>query len=120
MSAETEFRALLVGYAPLVALVERRIAQNAIEDGTVGDYVVFTAAHDPLKGLGGEVLEDQVTITCECWAATALRAQAIADRVTEAVALAPIARQAEVTSRATGFDGDLGLDALVLTIDWWA
>jgi hypothetical protein len=120
MTPEAEFRALLAAYAPLTALVQGRIVQNLVDEGMAGDYVVFSATHDPLKGLGGEVLEDEVSFSVESWAATAVRANAIADAVAGAVALAPITRQAAVTSRATGGDGDLGLDAVVMTVAWWA
>lgn len=119
MTVETDFRAVAVAHAPLVALVGQRVVQNGIDDGTEGDYIVFTTSHEPHLGIGGQVLGDQVSITAECWAATAMRANAIADALVAAMATAPPMACVTVTNRASGFDGDLGLDATVLSLEWW-
>lgn len=120
MSVETAFRACLVAHAPLVALVGQRVVQNGIGEGAAIPYVVFTTSHDFQRGIDGTLFADQVSITVECWATGAIAADAVADAVTAALATAPAMAGATVIGRANGFDGDLGLDATVLSIDWWA
>lgn len=114
MSAETDFRTALLAHAPLVSLVGQRVVQNAIEQGQSAPYVVFTSAHAPEYGIGGAVLGDLVTFEAQCWAATAVQASAVADAVTAALA----AVDAPPTARATGYDDELGLDAVLLTCLW--
>lgn len=115
MSAEDDFRTLLAGNAGVTALVSQRIAQNAIRQGDAPPYVVFTSQHQPDLALDNTVLADQVTFTVQCWAKTALLADQVADAVTTCLASAGVV----VTGRATGYDEELGLDATVLTVDWW-
>lgn len=118
MSAETDLRAALVAYAPLVALVGQRVVENAIPEGSGLPYVVFTSQHAPVKGLDGTVLVDEVSFAVECWAAGAIEADAVANAVQAAILAA--GSDAEVVTRSSGFDGDLGLDATVLAVQWWA
>jgi len=115
MSAEADFRAALAAYSPLTALVGTRIAQNAAKQGDAAPFVVFTAEHDRTLGLDNTLLADRVTFSVQCWAATAVAADAIAEAVTSA--LAPIF--VPVLSSATGYDPETGLDAVMLTIDWF-
>ena len=119
MSAEADFRALLVAHAPLVALVGGAggVAQNAVEQGRAPPYVVFSAQHAPEYGLDNTLLADEVTFSVECWAADAGSADAVADEVATALA---IGARLVPTARATGYDAETGLDATVLTIQWWA
>lgn len=119
MSAETDFRALLAGHAGTAALVGSAIAHNAIRSGVSVPYVVFTATHDRIHNLMGELLADQVTFAVQCWGNTAAQSEAVAAAVSAAVATAPSARGAVVTSRASGYDDETGLDATVLTVEWW-
>lgn len=114
MSAESDFRAALLAHAPLVALVGQRIAQNAIEQGQPAPYITFTASHAPEYGMGGALLGDVVTIEAQCWAKTAVQAAQVADAATASLALV----DAAPTQRATGYDPELGLDAIVLTSVW--
>jgi Protein of unknown function (DUF3168) len=114
MSAETAFRARLVAYGPLAALVGDRVVQNGIAEGAPVPYVIFTTNHDETRGLDGTLLADEVTISAECWGASALEADAVADQVQAA-----LGSGSAVLSRANGFDADQGLDATVLSIDWW-
>lgn len=118
-TAENDFRALLVSYAPLAGMVGKRVAQNGVPEGSALPYVVFTTTHDPIRGLNGAQQADQVTISCECWAINALAADAVADAVEAALAFAPPMAGATVTARASGYDGEMGLDATVLTVEWW-
>ena len=94
MSAESDLQTLLEAYAGLTALVDDRIAQNAIDQGEVPPYVVYTAQHTPEYGLNNNLLADQV------------RAALLAEGVV-------------CTSRVTGISPDTGLDATILTADWW-
>ena len=120
MSAETDFRALLAGHASVAALVGNNIAHNAIRNGVPAPYMVFTAAHDPVLNLLNEVLADACTLTVQCWGNTAAQAEAVAAAAVAAIATAPTARGATVTSRASGYDDETGLDAVVLTVEWWS
>lgn len=120
MSAETDFRALLAGHAGTVALVGAAIAHNAIGPSAVTPYVVFTAQHDRVLNLDNTLMADLCVITVQCWSKTAAQAESVADAVTAAVATAPAAHGACVTARASGYDEETGLDATVLTVEWWA
>lgn len=122
MSAETDFRAALVAYSGLTALVGTRVAQNAIEPEQPLPYVVFTAAHGADPVLLADAI-DTVQFTCECWAKTGLEAQAVAAQVRAAIAAkeaATASLAAWVSAEVGGFDSELGLDAQVLTVEWVA
>lgn len=119
MSIESDFRALLAGYAPLTALVGTRIAQNAVPDAAGQPCVVFNATHSLTHSLDNTVQLDQAAIATQCWAETAAAADAVADAVAAAVATAPAAAGAVVVDRASAYDAELGLDATVLTVEWW-
>jgi hypothetical protein len=119
MSTETDFRAVLVAEPTLTALVGARVVQNGIVEGSTVPYVVFTTSHEPTRGLLGETLVDQVSISVECWATTAIQADAIADAVVLALQSAPTDKAAIALSRSSGFDAELGLDATVLSVEWW-
>lgn len=116
MSVESDFRALLAAYAPLTALVGTAIAQNAVPPNAARPYVAFVAQHTPEYGLDNTLLADGVAITCECWADDAASADAVADAVQAAL----LAAGRVCTARASTFDPELGLDATVLTVEWWA
>jgi hypothetical protein len=115
MSAETEFRAILSAYAGLTALVSTRIAQNAVPQGAALPYVAFTANHAPDFGLDNTQLSDEVTFSIECWADGAAAADAVADQVQAAL----LASYIVCTSRASTFDPEVGLDATVLTAQYF-
>lgn len=119
MSAEDDFRALLLADTGLRSLVGDRLSQNAMPDGAPLPYVVFTTAHNPILALDNSQHADQISFSVECWAQTALVADEVADSVAGALDLAPSAAGVVVLSRASGFDGELGLDATVLTVEWW-
>ncbi|MDT7836456.1 tail completion protein gp17 [Aquabacterium sp. OR-4] len=120
MSIETDFRALLAADAGVIALAGTAIAHNAIGQGVAPPYVVFTAQHDRLLGLDNTVLADQCVLTVQCWARKVAEAEALADAVVAAVATAPARHGACVTARASAYDEETGLDATVLTVEWWA
>ena len=120
MSIETEFRALLAGYAPLTALVATRIAQDAVPEGAAAPLVVFAGSHQRTLGLDNTLLADQCTLIVQCWGNTGAQAAQVADAVIAAVATATASAGAVVVDRATTFDPELGLDGQLLTVEWWA
>lgn len=120
MSAETDFRALLVGFAGLTALVGQRISENTVPEGEPRPYVAFTARHELQHNLLGEVMADQCTFTVQCWADNASQAAAVAAQVVLAVAAADPARGAVVLSTDGAYDPSVGADASILTVEWWA
>jgi len=120
MSIETDFRALLAGYAPLAALVGTRIAENAVPEGSALPLVVFSATHNRTLGLDNSLLADQCSLDVQCWAETAVAAEAVGDAVISAIDTAPVAAGAVVLARSSTFDAELGLDATVLSVEWWA
>lgn len=120
MSAETDLRALLAGHAGLAALVGANVAHNAIKAQTAPPYVVFTCTHAPVLNLAGAQLADQCLFSVQCWGKTAANAEDVADAVRAALATAPAARGVAVTARASGYDDELGFDATVLSVEWWA
>lgn len=120
MSIESDFRATLAAYAPLTALVGTRISQNAVSPGSTSPCVVFSAAHSIDSALDGTRLGDQCSLQVQCWAETAVAADAVADAVVAALAtgLAAVAG-AVIVDRASAYDEELGLDATVLSVEWW-
>lgn len=119
MTIETDFRALLAADAPLTALVGNRIAQDAVPEGATYPLVVFAASHDRTLSLAGNLQADQCSINVQCWAESGVSASAVADAVMEAVAGAAYSANASVLSRSTTFDPDLGLDGVILSVEWW-
>jgi len=116
MSTETEFRTVLTGYSALTALVPAaRIAQNAVTQGAVAPYIVFSAQHSPEWGLDNTLHATAVTVSVECWADTAVAADAVADQVAAAL----LAQGHVWTSRASAYDAEIGLDGTVLSFEWW-
>jgi hypothetical protein len=120
MSVETDFRVLLAARPGITSLVGDAIALNAVNEGDEPPYVVYGVAHAPVLGLDNTVLADQCSVDVACWAGTAAAAGALADQVQAAVAAAPTARGACVVARNNTFDPELGLDGVVLSVEWWA
>lgn len=120
MSVETDFRATLAAHAPLVALVDDRIALNAVPEGQAAPLVVFACRHDRTLGLDNSLLADQCALDVQCWGTTAAQAALVADAVVDAVATAAADAGACVLTRATTHDPELGLDGEILTVEWWA
>jgi Protein of unknown function (DUF3168) len=119
VSIETDFRALLAGYAPLTALVGSRIALNAVPAGMARPLVVFVTRHDLTHNLIGDVMADTCSVTVQCWDDSAATADAVADQVAAAVATAPPDAGAVIIDRASGYDAELDLHATLLTVEWW-
>ncbi len=116
MSMESDLRALLVAYAPLLALVSTRIAADRIEHGTVLPFVVFTrTGTEPVQNLTGDVLANKATFDVQCWANTRSSAETVADAIQAAL----VADGRAIVGRASGYDADLDLEATVISVDWW-
>lgn len=115
MSAETDFRALLLANVGVSALVGTKVAQNSIPPDKAPPFVVFTSSHAPELGLDNTVLADEVTFEVQCWATASVSADAVADAVKAALTGTCV-----VVGRASGYDGEVNLDCTVLTIQWWA
>lgn len=122
MSAEADFRAVLLAASGVTALVGTRVALNAVPQDVALPYIVFSATHTPQQELGGPA-EDQTTLNVECWAADALGAIALADAVEAAIEAyddtAPGGLSVTVLERTNAYDPDLQLDGVTLTVEWW-
>ena len=113
-SVETTVRALLVGSAPIAAIVGQRVGINAAAQGWAPPDIVYTTQHQREFFLTGAVAADVCTIELQCWAQTAANASALADLVESALLDAgglPATRQ-------TGYDPELGLDAEIIGCTW--
>jgi len=121
MAVDIDFRAALVAWAPLVAVVGAKVVENGIVEGQTPPYVVFTTDDQPHQTLGGDDAGGITTIQVECWSTSALLAAALSKHVKDALKASPVAVAAcaTVLSELTGFDPDLGLDAAILSIEWW-
>lgn len=115
MSAESDFLDILEAHTGLNALVSGRIAQNGVTVETPVPYVVFTSQHTPDYGLANTLLSTNVQFRIECWADDAAEADAVADQVQAAL----LAENVVCTSRLTGQDPAVGLQATILVADWW-
>ena len=118
MSIESDVRALLAAHAPLTALVSTRIALNAVPDGAGMPCVVFSVAHQPVRSTDA-LLDDRASISLQCWAETAAGAEAVSDAVIAAFNTAPATNAVVVLDYATGYDAELGLDSVSMTVEWW-
>lgn len=121
MSAETDFRAMLASYAPLTALVGTRIALGAVPPEEALPLVVFSARHDPDYGVDGSEHIDRVSFTVQAWAQTAAQAVAVAAAIEAAIEAHDAASAGVCTwveDRSDAYDGELGLDAQILTVVW--
>ena len=116
MSSETDLRALLVANGTLTALVSTRIVSDRMEQAAARPFVVFSRVQTENNyGLDGTLLAARVVFDVQCWADTRSSAEAVANAV-DAVLLA---NQRAVLSRTSGYDGDLDLEATLLSVEWW-
>jgi hypothetical protein len=119
MSIETDVRALLAGFGPLTSLVGSAIALNAADPTLEPPLVVFSTRHEYTHNLLGQVMADTCAVSAQCWAKTAIAADAVADQVVAALATAPLPAGAVVIDRSSGYDAELDLHATLLTMEWW-
>jgi hypothetical protein len=120
MSAESDFVALLKATPAVTALIgsgaAARLAADRIEQAAALPFVVFTrVGTEEFAGLDGTVFDTKVTLEVQCWGETRKGADALAD----AVAAALRAANQAVVGRTGGYDGELDLEAAVLTVEWW-
>ena len=116
MSAETEMRALLVADAAVAALVADRISADRIEQGSQRPFVVFTRTNtNREKTLDGTIVGVLVSMVVQCWADTRQAADALADAVQDVIE----EQYHTVSSRESDYDGDLDLEAAMLSVEWW-
>ncbi len=116
MSAKTDLLAALLAYAPLTTLVETNISADRIEQDAPRPFVVFTqTGQDKHRALDGSSHGTQTAIEVQCWGDTRTSADAVADAVEAALD----ALYQHATNRADGYDGDLDLEAAILSVDWW-
>lgn len=116
MSAETELYALLSGAAPVIALAGSRISADRIEQGTARPFIVFSrVGTEAFGGLSGEIFDTRVTLEVQAWADTRAQAESLADAINAAI----VAADHFVTGRSSGYDGELDLEATILTVEWW-
>lgn len=128
MSVETDLYALLTADAGVQAALAAslaaagdeigdRFAADRIEQDTTRPFAVFTrTSTEKQEGLDGTVFAERVVLELQVWADKRLDADALADVCQAALDEAGHS----VTGRASGFDGELGLEATVLTVEWWA
>ena len=117
MSVASDFRAVLIGNAPLVALVPAaRIAQNAVDGSGAYPAIVFLLTQEKVRSVDNTLLAEQCQIEVQCWAETAAAADAVAAAVETALAST---LTASVLGQASAFDPDTGYDGTILTVSWW-
>jgi hypothetical protein len=115
MSAETEFRAVLLAYAPLFSLVKTQIAQNAAEPSWMSPYIVFTSDRELGFTLNNEPTSTLVKFTVHCWAKSA----SAADDVADAAQTALFQAGALTVGRSTGAEPEMRINGTFLDVEWW-
>jgi hypothetical protein len=113
MTIESDIRDILLADAAVSAEVGARVALNASGEQDVEPRVVITVQRTPDYGLDNTHLATLATFTLQVWAKTSVHANTVADKVTAAL----YAQGYLVSTRATGFDPDTELDAVVLTVE---
>lgn len=125
MSAEADLRTDLLAHAPLVALITpgetKRIAADKVEAGIARPFIVFTRREtEPFTTLMGVKSAARITFELQCWADTRAGAEALADAAEAALAASTRAPYGiPIEDRSSAYDGDLDLECVVLTVDWW-
>lgn len=115
MSASTELQALLLATPAVTALCGTRIAADRMEQGAARPFVVYTASAEPQRALDGSVHGTKTTFELQCWADTRAAADALAYAVQDALD----AQHQYTTGPVGGYDGELDLEAALLTCEWW-
>lgn len=116
MSAETDIRAALLAYAPLVAVVPtKRISLDMVTQGFPKPFIVLTKSGDVTTfGLNNSILGRVVTIDIQCVHTD--RKSAI--QVRELVESALLAASWPWSQITAGYDPDQGLEVEVVTVNW--
>lgn len=117
MSAELDLQTLLAGNTGVTSLVGGRIGADRAEQDWGRPFVIYTRTDtERFKTLDGTVVDEKVTFDVQCWADTRAEAEACADACTAAIEGGD---HGEVVGRSTSYDGDLDLEATLLTVEWW-
>ncbi len=119
MSVEDDMRADLLAHAPLVALVTK-IAPDKVEQGQARPFIVYLVEREPIYGLE-TLATTRYEFTFQCWGDTRAQAEAVADALEAALALATTVDPSGIPTetRSTAFDPDTGLEAVNVTVDVW-
>lgn len=118
MSAQSDIRALLAGYAPLTALVSTRIALNAVPQDSPLPVVAFSTSGSPEYTLSDEPVDYALSVEVQCWADTSAAAISVAAAVRAAIE-ADAPRRGWVVAESTGYDSAMDLHAQIITVEWW-
>lgn len=102
-------------HEPTNDLVGARVSVNAAAQGTITPRITITTSLSPDIGLAGNIMAYGMQASIQCWADNALQASQLADRAQEALITARYAPP----SRVAGYDDELRLDAVVLTVEDW-
>lgn len=116
MSAETDLRTLLAADSGVTTLVGSRIAMSAVSEGSVYPLIVYTAQRQREHGLDNTLHAQGLLYEIQCWGQTAASAEAVAD---EAEAAIGANVDYLVTGRVSGFDEELLLDVVTLSVERW-
>lgn len=117
MSAETDLRAVLIAASGVTALVPAvRIAMHAVTQDSDLPLIVYTAQRTREHGLDNSLHAEGLTYDAQCWGETPASAEAVADAVEAALSANG---DYLVTGRGSGFDEDLLLDVMTLTVERW-
>jgi len=116
MSAESQLYAALSGRAGLAALIADRIYPDAIpEKKPLPAIVYIRASTSPTFTIGGVLICEDVRFSVTAWAATREAANAVADQVAAAL----MQSGNPPVDRSSGFDGETGLYAANIDVDWF-
>jgi hypothetical protein len=78
-------------------------------------FIVYTGTAEPQRSLDGTIHGTRTVFEIQCWAST----RAAADALAAAVKTVLDANHQYCTGPAGGYDGELDLEAALLTCDWW-
>lgn len=116
MSVESDLRAALLAYAPLVALVPPvRLCMDAVAQGLARPYIAISkqGRTDEL-GLDGTALGGTSVLDVQCIGADRRQALQLADLVRTALRLAGQPSE----GGSAGYDPDNDIEAEVVTVNW--
>lgn len=117
MSAESDFRAVLLAAPAITALVGQRVAVDRMEEGAPFPFIVFARSSSEMQyAIDGALHGTMVVLEVQCWADNVLAAGALADAVAN-VMLTQLPHQ--VIGRSSGYDPDTGRSLASLTVYWW-
>lgn len=113
MTIEVDIRTVLLASPAVVTEVGQRIVHNASGEQDGEPRIVITVQRSVDYGLDNTALATLVVYTLQVWAVTSEHANTVADKVASALHAAGYL----VSTRATGFDPDTELDAVVLVVE---